>query len=121
MLTYNYDGNLGLLFDEELLALYDQHGAPIHLTFAETRIMNHMLRNPGRTYSRAFLRESFMRNLTYDRGVDVVIKRLRGKLPDGRMIRTVTKHGYALTIGEPNAVDNSQATQRPTERDNIRP
>jgi two-component system, OmpR family, alkaline phosphatase synthesis response regulator PhoP len=84
-------------------------GRPIELTPVEFKLLGVLLREPGRTFSRAQLIE---RVLGYDfdgfdRTIDVHILNLRRKLERDpahpEMIKTVYGAGYKFYVKEPNA------------------
>jgi DNA-binding response OmpR family regulator len=75
----------------------------VHLTAAEFRVLELLMRNPGRTRSRELLTECVLgRRLTaYDRSIDTHISNLRRKLAEqddaGIKIRSIRGAGYVLT------------------------
>jgi two-component system phosphate regulon response regulator PhoB len=80
-------------------------GQPIHLGPTEFRLLRHLMRHPGRVYSREQLLDAVWGHDVYVelRTVDVHIRRLRkalnsGGLPD--IVRTVRSAGYALDRAE---------------------
>lgn len=81
-------------------------GRPVSVTATEFQLLERMLRQPGRVFSRASLLSSVWGlacNVT-DRTVDVHIRRLRRKLEDNpsrpRYIRSVRGFGYTVRDGE---------------------
>jgi two-component system response regulator CpxR len=78
-------------------------GHALHLTGAEFRVLELLMRAPGRTRSREMLTERVLgRKLTpYDRSIDTHISNLRRKLTEGRCagieIRSIRGAGYVLT------------------------
>ncbi len=98
---------LGVLrLDTEILeARVD--GRPIHLTNAEFRVLELLMRAPGCAQSREFLTESALgRRLSpYDRSIDTHISNLRRKLAAQRRnagvkIRSIRGAGYVLTSSD---------------------
>jgi two-component system phosphate regulon response regulator PhoB len=76
-------------------------GKPIHLGPTEFRLLRHLMRNPGRVFSREQLLDAVWGHGVYveARTVDVHIRRLRKALnSEGRadIVRTVRSAGYAL-------------------------
>ena len=79
------------------------NGRPIDLTFVEFQILQAMMREPGRVFSRETLLNLFADKEwnKYDRSVDVHISSLRKKLADAvdgsfSLIRTVRSIGYVF-------------------------
>ena len=79
------------------------NGRPIELTFVEFQILQAMMREPGRVFSRETLLNLFTDKewTKYDRSVDVHISSLRKKLADAvdgsfSFIRTVRSIGYVF-------------------------
>jgi DNA-binding response OmpR family regulator len=75
------------------------HGKPLDLTRTEFELLNFLLRNPGRAFSRAYLLDTVWGEsyVAGDRSVDNAILRLRRKLGDlGEAIETVWGVGYRL-------------------------
>ena len=78
-------------------------GRALHLTGAEYRVLELLIRTPGRTRSRELLTERVLgRKLTpYDRSIDTHISNLRRKLAErkctGVEIRNIRGAGYVLT------------------------
>ncbi|MBN1834831.1 MAG: response regulator [Spirochaetales bacterium] len=74
-------------------------GQPVELTLTEFGILRHLLRQPGRVYSRSQIVEA-VRGGEYhvtDRAVDVAVFGLRKKLgAAGRLVETVRGVGYRL-------------------------
>ncbi|MGH7114965.1 MAG: winged helix-turn-helix domain-containing protein, partial [Stellaceae bacterium] len=76
-------------------------GKPVHLAPTEFRLLRHLMRHPGRVFSREQLLDAVWGQDIYvePRTVDVHIRRLRKALnadggPD--LLRTVRAAGYAL-------------------------
>ena len=98
---------LGVLrLDTEILEA-SADGRPIHLTNAEFRVLELLMRAPGRAQSREFLTESALgRRLSpYDRSIDTHISNLRRKLAAqkrnaGVKIRSIRGAGYVLTSSD---------------------
>lgn len=78
-----------------------RHGAPLHLTPAETALLRALLRTPGEIAPREELARRM--NSGAPRSVDVLVTRLRRKLEanaeDGCHLQTVRGKGYRLRIG----------------------
>ena len=77
------------------------HGKPLDLTRTEFELLNFLLRNPGRAFSRAYLLDTVWGEsyVAGDRSVDNAILRLRRKLGDlGEAIETVWGVGYRLAL-----------------------
>lgn len=78
------------------------HGRPIELTYVEFQILQAMMREPGRIFSRETLLNLFADKKwnKFDRSVDVHISTLRKKLTDATgantHIRTVRSIGYVF-------------------------
>jgi len=75
------------------------NGNPLDLTRTEFELLNFLLRNPGRAFSRAYLLDAVWGEsyVAGDRSVDNAILRLRRKLGDlGEAIETVWGVGYRL-------------------------
>ena len=98
---------LGVLrLDTEILEA-SVDGRPIHLTNAEFRVLELLMRAPGRAQSREFLTESALgrRLSAYDRSIDTHISNLRRKLAvqkrnAGVKIRSIRGAGYVLTSSD---------------------
>jgi DNA-binding response OmpR family regulator len=81
-------------------------GRALHLTGAEFRVLELLIRAPGRTRSRELLTERVLgRKLTpYDRSIDTHVSNLRCKLAErkctGVEIRNIRGAGYLLTHSE---------------------
>jgi len=76
-------------------------GGPIHLGPTEFRLLRHLMRNPGRVFSREQLLDAVWGHDVYvePRTVDVHIRRLRKALNaygGGDVVRTVRSAGYAI-------------------------
>ena len=77
-------------------------GEPLDLTRTEFGLLHLLLRNRGRAFSRAYLRDAVWGDSSFegDRSVDNAILRLRKKLgPLGEAIETVWGVGYRLRGG----------------------
>ncbi len=80
------------------------HGQPIRLTITEFRVLEFLMRVPGRAQSRELLTDSVLgRRLSpYDRSIDTHVSNLRRKLSEredaGVRIRNVRGAGYMLTV-----------------------
>lgn len=94
-------------FDDWLLQrperqLQDPQGTVVPLSYAEYRLINHMLEAPRRVFNREELMElAGSKSLEHlDRSVDLVVSRLRHKLgPHGaQLIKTVRGSGYMLDV-----------------------
>ena len=78
------------------------HGRPVELTYVEFQILQAMMREPGRIFSRETLLNLFADKEwnKFDRSVDVHISTLRRKLADvtgmNSHIRTVRSMGYVF-------------------------
>jgi uroporphyrinogen-III synthase len=66
--------------------------SPVSLALFRT-----LVRANGRTISRAELAGSTPESLD-DHGVDVAVSRLRGALPEGKVVQTVIKRGYRIAV-----------------------
>jgi DNA-binding response OmpR family regulator len=94
----------GTITYQNLILDIDQHQAvidsePVDLTPIEFDLLNLLVRNPGRVFSRAYLLETIWDQAYYegDRSVDNVVLRLRKKLGEvGKNIETVWGVGYRL-------------------------
>ncbi len=91
---------------DEDLHLASVNDTVLELTPSEYKLLNVMIRHPGRVFSRADLinRVQGYEFEGYERTIDSHIKNLRKKiaerLPDREIIRTVYGVGYQLIIGE---------------------
>jgi two-component system, OmpR family, phosphate regulon response regulator PhoB len=79
-------------------------GKPVHLGPTEFRLLRHLMRHPGRVFSREQLLDAVWGHGVYVevRTVDVHIRRLRKALNTGGggdVVRTVRSAGYALDRG----------------------
>lgn len=97
------------MIDFTAIELRNTDGESIHLTSAEFRLLEALVRNPGRTLSRDQLIDA-MADRTWnptDRSVDLHISHLRRKIEaDTRkpsLIKTVRGFGYVFS-GSPVAV-----------------
>ncbi len=76
--------------------------APVDLTASEFELLHHLMRHPGRPFSRSdlldVLQAASLGGEAYDRTIDVHVKNIRHKLGDagrsGRYIETVHGVGY---------------------------
>jgi two-component system phosphate regulon response regulator PhoB len=88
---------------------------PVELTLTEFGILRHLLRQPGRVFSRAQIVEA-VRGGDYhvtDRAVDVAVHGLRKKLGEaGKLVETVRGVGYRL---------RDEGSAPPSETSRIRP
>jgi two-component system OmpR family response regulator len=80
--------------------LIAEDGTVVVLSNAEFRLLNAFLAAPGRVLSRDYLMDASMGKSAdlYDRGIDVLISRLRQRLGDDvkvpKLIRTIRGEGY---------------------------
>lgn len=97
------------VIDFTAIELRNAEGEPVHLTTAEFRLLEALVRNPGRTLSRDRLIEAMADRSWHptDRSVDLHISHLRKKIErDTRkpsLIKTVRGFGYVFA-GSPVAV-----------------
>lgn len=84
--------------DSVMRALTRDDGETAALTDAEFRVLNALLDRRNRVVSRDALIEATrgLHSEVFDRAIDVTISRLRKKLGDGELIRTVRGEGYVL-------------------------
>ena len=79
------------------------HGTPVELSATEFAILELLMRNPGRVFTRGGIIDA-VKGPDYpvtDRSVDVQILQLRKKLgPDGDSVETVRGVGYRLKEGQ---------------------
>jgi two-component system phosphate regulon response regulator PhoB len=77
------------------------HGEELDLTPTEFRLLECMLRQPGRAFSRAQLMDAAIGGgaIVLERTIDVHIKTLRRKLGDPELIETVRGVGYRFREG----------------------
>ena len=96
-----------LRFDEVAMDLaahrVSRAGKPVHLGPTEFRLLRHLMRHPGRVFSREQLLDAVWGHDVYVevRTVDVHIRRLRKALNgegDFDIVRTVRSAGYALDL-----------------------
>ena len=83
-------------------------GRPLDLTRTEFELLQFLMRNPGRAFSRAYLLDAVWGEhyVTGDRSVDNAVLRLRKKLGDlGEAIETVWGVGYRLLLEDQVARD----------------
>jgi DNA-binding response OmpR family regulator len=75
-------------------------GAPVALTATEFDLLWHLLRTPGRVFTRDQLLSAVWGRpgFAVGRTVDVHVAQLRGKLGEAATIRTVRGVGYALDV-----------------------
>src|SRR5207253_8010388 len=91
---------LGPLELDQASHTVELNGAPLNLTRTEFGLLELLLRNPGRAYSRAYLHDAVWGDpaVEGDRSVDNSVLRLRKKLGDlGDTIETVWGVGYRLS------------------------
>lgn len=85
----------GITLDAEKVSVVNQ-GQGVTLTATEFKILETLIRNPGRVFTRQMLLETLSK-LVVDRNIDVHITALRKKLGDvGRHIKTIRGIGYKL-------------------------
>ena len=74
-------------------------GEPVELTATEFNLLSHLLKHPGRVYTRDQLLAQVWGYASYrdTRMVDVFISQLRAKLGDASPIRTVRGIGYSAS------------------------
>lgn len=92
----------GLTIDRESHLVYTQKDEEIHLGPTEFKLLNFLMENPGRVYSRDQLLDQVWGVGVYvdERTVDVHVRRLRKALSDyglEKLIRTVRGSGYSFT------------------------
>ncbi len=94
--TYLFDG---FSADPHTRRVTDREGRDIELTGAEFDLLQTFLERPGRVLSRDQLLD-----LTHgrdgdvlDRSIDVLVSRLRRKLSEGDLLKTIRNGGYQLT------------------------
>ncbi len=73
-------------------------GYELHLTLTEFRLLECLLDEPGRTFTRDELRQAVPsgRAVKYPRTVDFHVRQLRKKLASPEVIETVRRGGYRL-------------------------
>ena len=107
-----------LRFEEVALDLaayrVSRAGRPVHLGPTEFRLLRHLMRQPGRVYSREQLLDAVWGRDVYVevRTVDVHIRRLRKALNaegGADLVRTVRSAGYSLDLPEAPGRPSSQA------------
>lgn len=82
-------------------------GQPVALTTNEFAVIAALAQRPGRVLSREELLQTVHGTLddAFDRSIDVIISRLRGKLEEDprtpRLVKTVRGAGYMLAVGDP--------------------
>lgn len=104
IVSQDREKSAGTLVYQNLILNLDQHqavidGESVDLTPTEFDLLNLLVRNPGRVFSRAYLLETIWDQAYYegDRSVDNVVLRLRKKLGEvGKNIETVWGVGYRL-------------------------
>ncbi len=92
-----------------------QAGRPVDLTATEFALLHHLMRHPGRPFTRAELldvtQEDGPDDVAYERTIDVHIKNIRHKLGDSprhsRYIETVHGVGYRF-VPHPPATSSSE-------------
>ena len=95
---------------DETNCMVEKEGHPIHLTAMEYQLLVTLLDHSGRVCSRNLLLSSAWHITTpiQTRTVDVHIAKLRKKLDLGQNeLKTVTRHGYALSTQESCRVNHS--------------
>ena len=95
---------------DETNCTVEKEGHPIHLTAMEYQLFVTLLDHSGRVCSRNLLLSSAWHITTpiQTRTVDVHIAKLRKKLDLGQNeLKTVTRHGYALSTQESCRVNDS--------------
>lgn len=95
---------------DETNCMVEKEGHPIHLTAMEYQLFLALLDHSGRVCSRNLLLSSAWHITTpiQTRTVDVHIAKLRKKLDLGQNeLKTVTRHGYALSTQESCRVNHS--------------
>ena len=96
-----------LVMDRERHRVF-RKGRPLHLGPTEYRLLEFLMRSPGRVFSREQLLDNIWGNTVYvdERTIDVHVGRLRKRLNAGRnpdLIRTVRGIGYSIdTADAPN-------------------
>lgn len=80
-----------------------RNGHPIHLGPTEFKLLEFLMRNPGRVFSRAELRAAMWgsEDRVEGRTIDVHVGRLRRALGSGAPVRTVRGFGYAFDAYPP--------------------
>jgi DNA-binding response OmpR family regulator len=104
IVSQDREKSAGTIAYQNLILDLDQHqtvidGESVDLTPIEFDLLNLLVRNPGRVFSRAYLLETIWNQAYYegDRSVDNVVLRLRKKLGEvGKNIETVWGVGYRL-------------------------
>ena len=92
----------GLVLDPEKLKV-TLHGKQVSLTSHEYKLLNALMRSPGRVFSRAELLDQFYQHgeIVVDRVIDVHIGKLRQKIEQDpakpKYIETVRGFGYRFT------------------------
>jgi two-component system phosphate regulon response regulator PhoB len=78
-------------------------GEPVELTPTEFRLLEILLKQPGRAFSRHQLMDAAIGegSIVLERTIDVHVKTLRKKLGDSDLIQTVRGIGYRFKEGEP--------------------
>ena len=82
-------------------------GQPVALTTNELSVIAALAQRPGRVLSREELLQTVHGTLddAFDRSIDVIISRLRGKLEldakNPRLVKTIRGAGYMLAVGDP--------------------
>jgi DNA-binding response OmpR family regulator len=104
IVSQDREKSAGTITYQNLILDLDQHqavidGKSVDLTPIEFDLLNLLVRNPGRVFSRAYLLETIWDQAYYegDRSVDNVVLRLRKKLGEvGKNMETVWGVGYRL-------------------------
>ncbi len=94
--------HLGVRIDR-LRHLASVEGRPLDLTPTEFRLLECLLRQPGRVFSRGQLMDAAIGEaaIVLERTIDVHIKTLRKKLDSTDLIETVRGYGYRFREGRP--------------------
>lgn len=90
----------GWTFDRLRRQLLAPDGAVVALSAAEYRLLNAFVENPGRVLSRERLLDLTRAPGTEvsDRSIDLAVSRLRGKLGEPPVIRTLRGEGYLFDV-----------------------
>ncbi len=90
----------GWTFDRLRRQLRAPDGAVVALSAAEFRLLNAFVDHPGRVLARERLLELTRAPGTEvnDRSIDLAVSRLRGKLGDTQLIRTLRGEGYLFDV-----------------------
>ena len=94
----------GWELDTQLQTLVDRFGVETTLTFAEYQILKHLTLNSHQLFDREQLSEVISADQEHQgRSVDVHVSRLRDKLGQAGLIKSVRSHGY-LFVGKVEGV-----------------